>query len=306
MLFILLVCLIAPFSFSIPNCAEEENDVCKRCNEKYSLSQNSCVKCRDDYCLTCYSPFLDSCIKCESGFTVTGNRCGKYCTNLYQCQYCNEDLSKCIFCRNGCSLSNGKCTCASRIVIIVLCVIFSVIILSVVIYCLTKTSTSRKNKIIQLALNANTNQLQMIQNIENQGIILDTNDSGNKKDQKDLNFEKPRQLTILPMTSENITRTQNEDKTMCDYCLVEGSFEKLSCGCYLCSKHHLLKVNEKGNNECPSCHKEVNETYVLKCPICNRTDSSYKALQCSCGLQVCLICFEESQSRNGRICPNCI
>lgn len=78
-----------------------------------------------------------SCYECSSSFTLYEKQCGlSECDHIKHCFLCNQN--ECIKCKSICILSNGECKCTERIVIIIVCIILSILVVGLVIYCLTK------------------------------------------------------------------------------------------------------------------------------------------------------------------------
>lgn len=313
----LIILILVPLSISIPNCIKEFQNECLMCQNGFVLENKSCIRCFDQNCKTCFNSNINFCNDCNIGFVLANKQCGLSCDSILNCNTCSSDLKQCIECKRSCKLSEGKCTCTSMLIQIIVCVVISLIVVIIVAFCLTFTLTSRKNKLVQFALNVTTNEMDIIQGVENRRIIIDQEDinyhsksakTKKKKKKIETNSHEPQQLTIIS-TETNVPKSlTGEDKSLCEYCYVETSIEKLSCGCNLCSRHHTLFKNNTGNNKCPVCQKEVTNIDVLRCGICTKINTEFNQLHCQCELSVCNDCYKKKENKETKeiTCPNCI
>ena len=125
----LLFVLVITKVISIENCIEEKEGKCVKCDDHYVLEKDKCNQCDDLNCLHCFNSKPKNCYICSHEFTIIQRQCGRKCDNIEQCDICNEDYTKCLHCMHGCQVDiNGECSCKSRVIVIIVCIIISVII----------------------------------------------------------------------------------------------------------------------------------------------------------------------------------
>lgn len=271
------------------------------CKEGEVTSLNGCIPCKDDQCRVCSNDKSGSCMQCKIGFELVLNKCGNNCTHFNYCDICSIDLTQCLHCTSKCSLSNGKCSCVSKIVIIVVCVIISLLIIGVIIYCLTKPIKFVGNEIdlkLRKTNNAIRDQHQMNQRQQETVQINDNFES--------LQSYRTDKIQIEDLFNINkIKIGQITDKQLCDKCKEQNGNVKLSCGCFLCNEHSMPfeKSNETIKN-CPVCDKKVESLINITCGICFQNKSVLSRFPCLCSLLICIECFAHT-IRTTRSCPAC-
>lgn len=289
----LFLLLFIPFVFSIeiPNCASKgENDECIKCNEGYVLTKDKqCLSCYDSNCSLCYSPHKTSCMKCKNDFILVNHKCGKQCSpSIEHCRLCSSDTTQCIQCEKGYELIDGGCSGLSRNIVIIVCIVISIIIIAVVMYCLLNTtSLSKKFSVAEAIVGIPISNGQMVfekggnELVGLEDSISDFYDTPKKKEKKNLidnNNEYPQTMTNSFDTEDNLNpnnmknvpisnklligesvegSSENLDRKTCDYCMIEPSVMELKCGCRFCEKHKNVKEISRDKDTCPVCKAKI-------------------------------------------------
>ena len=256
---IFLFCQIIPFILNeIKNCLNENNNICENCELGYYLLSNTCKKCEDLNCNIC-SAGKKACHSCEKNYILKSKQCGIKCNdnNIKGCELCLSDYSECLKCKKNCKWNGKKCSCTERNLLIIFLTLMSLIIIIIFILCLAKPNYIRKFYLFKFALDANEGI--MIQ----KGIIPGTKDikDENRVNKLSIEDEKINQNKFNndiyndnknDLIEDTLTKNQ-EEKDLCDYCLIEKASIKLNCGCNLCENHKNL-----GKGKCPVCGKLLN------------------------------------------------
>ena len=252
------------------------------CPKGYISINGNCKMCADPNCLYCKTSSPHSCFECDSSFTLYERQCGiSECDHLKHCSLCNQN--ECIKCKSICILSNGECKCTERIVIIIVCIILSLLVVGLVIYCLTKPQGIR---IVPM-------QARNIIEGGKLGKIKTTNENLDLEDYDDV-FMKNR-----------IIIGKNIENKKCELCRKQPVNLKLSCGCFLCmddDKKILLQENKI--KICPICKREVTDSIPTNCGICFQNKSELCKFSCGCALVVCKQCFIQWK-KTKQVCPAC-
>ena len=255
---------------------------------KENFENNTKVNCYDNRCLKCYRPEESYCLKCQDEFELVGGKCGEEeCSSLPHCKYCNRELNRCYKCKGVCILKGNDCDCVERVVIIVVCVVISLLVIGVVLYCLIKPNSGFGSQQI-LGINS---QLQRGNNPN----VLYTN----------VKSESERRSELIDMFNENkIVLGRGNTKLKCMICKVQPGNVKLSCGCCLCFKDEK-DVKTMGNlSECPVCHKVVKDILQVTCGICFANKTEIAKFKCGCAFVVCRDCYV-TWRLNHDDCPAC-
>ena len=254
----------------------------EECPQEFIFHDNSCKKCADSDCLYCKTVMPHSCYECSSSFTLYEKQCGlSECDHIKRCSLCNQN--ECIKCKSICILSNGECKCTERIVIIIVCIILSILVVVLVIYCLTKPQGIRVSQI----------QARTIIEGGELGKIKTTNENLDLEDYEDL------------FMKNKIIIGKNIEKKKCELCRKQPVNLKLSCGCFLCNdddKRILLQENKV--KVCPICKREVTDSIPTNCGICFQNKSELCKFSCGCALVVCKDCFIQWK-KTKQVCPAC-
>ena len=256
-----------------------ENKECTSCLEGYYLTSNKqCIPCEDPNCKQCSPSSL--CLKCFDSFIIKKHKCGKLCDIQFpNCDLCNDDISKCIFCKKGCSLDSktGQCSCKTKAIIISVCFGIGCVVVGVLSFCLINTKMTHNYAVvngipvIKLEEETNRNESMSISkrkksanvSIEFENVpkspsiqCSEVNMLSNKEiDTKTPYFEEKIKSSI---PKEKNNSSSNNQKNCCDFCLVEPIAIQKQCGCKLCSKHkQLKKMNVKGRAICIVCRAEM-------------------------------------------------
>lgn len=272
------------------------------CDEGYLYDQGNCIPCLDDQCGMCKNNSLSSCIRCKIGFEVVNHKCGKECIHIDNCKVCTTNLTQCIRCNKGCQLSNLECSCIERIAIISSCVILSLIVIGIVIFCLTKPTIFVGNKITLkpiTSFNPVINQYQIRQRqLETAPMNVDIDLlPSNRKDEL---MQIDDHFNMNKIDVEEVG-----EKQLCDQCKEQNGNVMLGCGCLLCYDHSkpIEKLNER-IKFCPVCKKEVESMKQITCGICFQNKLVLSKFSCLCTLLICKECFVHTMQTN-RSCPAC-
>ena len=119
---------------------------CIKCKQSYSLKNNYCIKCKDEYCENCGNN-INICTKCQDGKKLFEGKCAldsTSCSDYFQnCNYCFTS-DKCVECINGYELDDkGNCKKKSNYYSLVLTILIILLIFTGIIsICIYK---KRKN-----------------------------------------------------------------------------------------------------------------------------------------------------------------
>lgn len=289
-IFTLLIPLIQTSDFHCKTINEKKE--CNSCLDGFYLtSDKQCIPCEDPNCKQCLSNSF--CLKCFDSFINKKNKCGKICTiQIKNCDLCNDDLSKCIFCNKGCSLDTktGLCSCNTKSIIRIVCLVISCVIIGIVVFCLINTKMTHNYAIVEGVpviklgeektddenlssrstkdLNTlrskistevsgklkNNQKLSDVQSKMGSEINMLTKKEINTKTET-YSFENKIKSSILAEKNNSISTTQ---ENYCDYCLIEPIVIQKQCGCKFCDKHkELQEINVKGHVICVICRTEI-------------------------------------------------
>ena len=272
------------------NCAFcSSHTSCISCNNGYVLENNICVPCNDQNCQICSSKEVSMCNNCKYGFLLYEGVCAEKCNLISNCDYCLNN--KCVACKNGCVLKEGKCSCFNSFLVISL-VVVCIIIIGIGVFCYI--GISRKKR--QDQLNNMAQGINMVNIVSNRGEIVEPS-SEKMKEKYEEEF------------TDNRVLTEENEYGLCDFCNYKAAKYIADCGCQLCKDHSKpIKDDDDAENikKCPVCMKVVYKVHPkkFKCGICLEDKIHLAKFKCHCALTVCKDCYIKCKMTNGK-CPAC-
>ena len=272
------------------NCAFcSSHTSCISCNNGYVLENNICVPCNDQNCQICSSKEVSMCNNCKYGFLLYEGVCAEKCNLISNCDYCLNN--KCVACKNGCNLKEGKCSCFNSFLVISL-VVVCIIIIGIGVFCYI--GISRKKR--QDQLNNMAQGINMVNIVSNRGEIVEPS-SEKMKEKYEEEF------------TDNRVLTEENEYGLCDFCNYKAAKYIADCGCQLCKDHSKpIKDDDDAENikKCPVCMKVVYKVHPkkFKCGICLEDKIHLAKFKCHCALTVCKDCYIKCKMTNGK-CPAC-
>lgn len=279
-----------------PNCSYcSTSSNCVSCSSGYTVVEGTCKACDDKNCQLCTTTEANMCTGCKYGFMLVDGICAEKCESISKCEYCISNQSKCVSCKNGCTLKNGKCSCFNSFLVILL-VIIGIVVIGFGIFCYIGFTRKKEQ---QNAANRMEQGINMVPIIGS---------AGQMNQVEEMNPEKMIEKYEGEFISNKIQYDEKETG-MCQYCNCRPARYLSDCGCKLCKEHSkpVKDENEVDNNKkCPRCMKIVYKVQLIKmkCGICLEDKTKLAKFNCHCALMVCKDCYVKCKM-TGKTCPAC-
>lgn len=292
---IFLLLTLCSLASCIDHCLQEENGQCLKCQDYFFLSNNDCFQCKEEGCLRCKSLEESSCSKCEQGYDRYAGKCGiKKCKEISNCRLCSTSRFSCLSCMKGCDLNEGICSCKKRNIIVIVCVVVSLIIITVLMICLTNPKCNEKYNRIELAAGMAVNNTPM--QIQNQL-------SGLEKIVK----EKPGARHVLDIVDLDVsvrtknTNTADKSKVSSSHSLIPADKDSVANTSNCGSKLERSKIVHL-----PMIDGNLSSSENLNKPFCDYCMTEHSSRRLPCGCWLCEKDLKKAKSsKSSYVCPVC-
>ena len=252
----------------------------------------NCQNCIDQNCLSCSKDGY-YCYKCIKGFIKHYSKCGIKCNSIKNCEICNEDKSNCIKCKSNWVFTGTYCDCTERYTLALILILFSIILFTVVFYCLIHTS-SRRSIFNIFSVRITPSILNRVNaSITQYPLPEEVNANINNK---------IKELELINDFNKNkIEIDKDIENKKCFICKNNICNLKMECGCFICfeCEKKCVKVNL-----CLNCNKPISTMQQVSCSICFCNKKEISTFNCPCKTVICKDCYLKWRKENN-FCPSC-
>lgn len=249
------------------------------------------TNCTDESCMSCS---LDGsyCFKCKPGFKRFYSKCGKKCSSILNCNLCDATEKKCVRCKSNCIFNGTICDCTERYVLAVVCLVFTIFMIFIFLFCLMHSSFVRVFASFgYLSGRFSPSILNMTDISRNNNIYT--------------NFDIENRITEFELQNDfkkrKIIVDKDLNKKKCYICKNNSCNLKLSCGCFICFECEKKCVKD---GICLNCNKNITNMQQISCSICFGNKKELSFFNCNCKNVVCEECFIKWRKQNN-LCPFC-
>ena len=257
------------------------------------------IKCPSNNCsqTSCMTCSIDGsyCFQCKPGFYRHYSKCGKKCSSIINCNLCDPTEKTCLRCKSNCVFNGTMCDCTERYILTVVCLLFSIFMISIFLCCLMHRSFVRafsyfsylSGRVPPSILNRTDASRNNYYNYN-----FNTTEIDNKINELEFGRE---------FNEKKITVDKDIDKKKCYICKNNSCNLKLGCGCFICFECEKKCVKD---NICFNCNKNITSMQQVSCSICFANKKEFSFFNCSCKNVVCKECFIKWRNQNN-MCPFC-
>ena len=254
----------------------------------------NCQTCLDANCLAC-SKDGSYCYRCKKEFIRHYSKCGIKCNSIKNCEICSIDKSDCIKCKSNCIFNGIYCDCTERYALAIFLIFFSIMLFTIVFYCLSHTSPRRNI--------FNVFSLRITPSIFNRTNANASVSRYNLPEEVNANINnRINELELINDFNKNkIELDKDIENKKCFICKNNICNLKMGCGCFICFECEKKCVRV---NLCLSCNNPISSMQQVSCSICFCNKKEISTFNCPCKTVICKECYLKWRKQNN-FCPSC-